>query len=182
MGESLEDQADTQSVVMLEESSGASNNSVPFTFLDGAVAPLPWHRYSQSFKWLWPACPKGNCKKAKPAVISKKSEECSADFYYGIQGCGKLPGTTVTWTNPITDKIETSQVGCNCRGAAVKTVFYGTVNTMKDKKEATQLACASNFNKWSQEVRTTLENWESKLSGLSREVARKCSPTYPVLQ
>merc|ERR1711935_1270384 len=47
---------------------------------------------------------------------------------------------------------------------------------------ATQQACATQFNKWSVTLRTKIEGWQAKLSGLSEEMAKKCSPTYPVLQ
>jgi len=164
-----------------KEKSESKSTTPPFTFKQ-SMAPLPWQRYGTSFKWLWPACPGGDCKKAKPATLAKKSDLCSAEFFYGIQGCGKFPGASVTWTNPITSKIETSEVGCNCRGENVKAVFYGSITDMKDQSAATQQACATQFNKWSVTLRTKIEGWQAKLSGLSEEMAKKCSPTYPVLQ
>jgi len=148
---------------------------------DASVSPLPWHRYGASFKWMWPQCPGGDCKKAAAHKVVKQNSECTAEFYYGIQSCGKFPTRSVTWKNPVTNKVEQSDVGCNCRGQLAKSVFYGTVTNTKDLSQDTQKRCGEQFSKWSAEIREKLSKWDNALETLSQEVARKCSPTYPVI-
>lgn len=151
-------------------------------FSNKHVAPVPWHRYGTSFKWLWPGCPNGDCRKAKPQMEKKEGKFCAAEFYYGIQACGKYPARQVTWTNPVSNKVETSEVGCNCRGQLVKTAFYGSVVSTRDMLEETRKACTTEFNKWSAEIRAKLRKFEPQLEALSEEIGRKCSPTYPVIR
>jgi hypothetical protein len=162
-----------------DKSDKKGEDTPPYNF-QNSNHPVPWNRYGTSFKWLWPKCPGGDCKKSKPHKIAKSSAECNAEFYYGIQACGKFPSAAVTWKSPIDGKLDTSDIGCNCRGELVKAAFYGTIVSTRDLTEATQATCAASFAKWTQEVRGTLASWETALQALSQEATKMCSPTAPV--
>jgi hypothetical protein len=172
---------DTTSLLQQETAEATSNNDTAPLSFDKAAAPNAWHRYGASFKWLWPPCPNGDCRKAKGHKIMKESKECKAEFIYGIQSCGKYPTREVTWENPVSKKVETSEIGCSCRGQLIKSSFYGSVISTKDMSNATQKLCATQFNKWGVEIRNKLDKWAKPLEKVSQEIAMKCSPTYPVV-